>query len=85
VADALVTRAPPSDDGLVMAVDAIVDALDPDAIQRTERGAEGREVIVHHDAVAGTAYLSCTMFGHDAWALQQLVEAMSLAQCPLDL
>jgi hypothetical protein len=85
VADALVTRAPPSDDGLAMAVDAIVDALDPDAIERTERGAEGRDVTVHYDAVAGTAYLSCTSFGHDAWALQQLVEAMSLAQCPLDL
>jgi hypothetical protein len=84
VADALVTRAPLSDDGLATAVDSFVDALDPDAIQRTERGAESREVTVHHDAVTGTAYLSCTLFGHEAWALEQVVDAMARAACPSD-
>jgi hypothetical protein len=84
VADALVTRAPLSDDGLAMAVDTCVDALDPDAIERTERGAEGRGLTVHYDAVAGTAYLSCTLFGHDAWALEQVVDAMARAAGPSD-
>jgi hypothetical protein len=84
VADALLTRAPLSDDGLAMVVDAVVDALDPDAIDRTERGAEGRDVTVHYDDVAGTAYLSCTLFGHEAWALKQLVDGMAEAECPSD-
>lgn len=84
VADALLTRAPLSDDGLAMVVDAVVDALDPDAIDRTERGAEGRDVTVHYDDVAGTAYLSCTLFGHEAWALEQLVAGMAEAACPSD-
>jgi hypothetical protein len=85
VADALVARAPLSDDGLAMAVDAFVDALDPDAIERTERGAESRGVTVHHDDAAGTAYLSCTLFSHEAWALEQLVDAMAQAACPSHL
>lgn len=41
--------------GPAMAVGVFVDALDPDAIQRTERGAEGRDVTMHYDEVAGTA------------------------------
>ncbi|WP_237572006.1 DUF222 domain-containing protein [Mycolicibacterium lacusdiani] len=77
MADALVTRAPLSEHGLAMAVDAFVDALDPEAIQRTERGAKSRGVTVHHDEAAGTAYLSCTLFGHEAWALEQLVDAVT--------
>lgn len=84
VADALVPRAPLSDDGLAMSVDAFVDALDPDAIQRTERGAKSREVTVHYDDAAGTAYLSCTLFGHEAWALEQLINGMAGAPCPSD-
>ena len=84
VANALVTGAPLSEDGLAVAVDAIVDALDPDAIERTKRGAESRGVTVHHDEAAGTAYLSCTSFGHDAWALEQLINGMAGAPCPSD-
>jgi hypothetical protein len=77
VADALMARAPVSDDGIAMSVDAFVDALDPDAIERTKRGAKSRGVTVHHDDAAGTAYLSCTLFSQDAWALEQLVDAMA--------
>ena len=61
-----------------------VEALDPDAIERTESAAEGRDVTVHYDDVAGTAYLSCTLFGHEAWALEQLVDGMAEAACPSD-
>jgi hypothetical protein len=70
VAEALVTRPPLSEDGLALAVDAFVDALDPGAVERTARGAASRAVTVHYDEAARTAYLSCTLFGHDAWALE---------------
>ena len=68
-----------SDDALSAEIEAMVAA----DVNPALAAHGGFVTYVGHDG-AGTAYLSCTLFGHDAWALEQLINGMAGAPCPSD-